>query len=209
MNVWELFKKIAYTDYKTIGAALDYTIEIIDGRAFLFFQSSNQGEDWLHNFDFVRTVYKNQRNHMIIHHGYAKTWKSANDQIIAEFIAATRVTNKQPVIAGWSFGGAMALLAAEDYNYRTSNKALVFTFGAPKIAGDKKTAEYIKSCGTFTQYAQRCDIVTKMPPLPWFHHINKVDLGRRFNIIEIFKPQIYHTEYGQPELYGEINDTSI
>lgn len=210
MQPWELFDKVAYTNYNTVGLDLDYTIEVIDDRACLLFQQSNQKADWYHNFDFARSVYKQQRNHMIVHHGYAVTWKSANDQIMAEFIAAVRTTKKQPLIAGWSFGGAMAVLAAEDFNYRTTHKAKVVTFGAPKVAGDMRTMKYIRSCGDFLQYAQRCDIVTKMPPLFWYHHINKVDLGRRFNIIEIFKPQKYHVDYGNQDLYGELNyDTSI
>lgn len=210
MQPWELWNKVAYTDYTTVGLQLDYSVEVIDGRACLFFQSSNQTEDWAHNFDFIRTVYKKQQNHMLIHHGYASVWKSANDQIMAEFIAAARTTDKQPLIAGWSFGGAMAILAAEDFNYRTSKKAAVVTFGAPKIAGDRKTVKYIKSCGNFLQYSQRCDLIAMMPPLPWFHHINKVNIGRKFNIFEIFKPQIYHADYWKQEIYGELNyDTSI
>lgn len=210
MKPYELFKIVAHADYQTVGLSLDYTIETIDGRACLFFQQSSQNEDWVHNFEFVAKVYKNQENHMRVHHGFAKVWKSANDQIMSEFIEAVKKSKKKPLIAGWSFGGAMCQLAAEDFFYRTEIRADVVTFGAPKISADKKTAAHISSCGDFLQFAQRNDIVTKCPPLPWFHHVHKVDLGRKFNIIEIFKPQIYHADYDNVELYeGTAYDTNI
>lgn len=199
---WEVFKQVASASYATVGLDLDYSVQIVDGHAVLYFQQSVQNADWWHNFDFALSVYKNQENHMLIHHGYAKVWKSANDQIMAEFIEAVHKADKKPLIAGWSFGGAMAQLAAEDFHYRTGIRASVLTFGAPKIAGDKKTAEHIRCSGDFLQFAEHNDITSYMPPLPWYHHINLVKIGRSFNLFELFKPHIYHMEYDKEELYG-------
>lgn len=201
MQPWELFKEIKKAKYKTVGLNLDYSVSIIDGHACLFFQSSRQNSDWLYNFCFVRKVYKHQEHHMVVHGGFAKVWKSANDEIMKEFINAVEITTKLPVIAGWSFGGAMSVLAAEDFNYRTERRPFVVTFGAPKVAGDKKTARYIKGCADFEQFAEYNDIVTYMPPLPGFKHIDIIRVGDRFNLIEIFKPQIHHAQYSKASIY--------
>lgn len=54
-------------------------------------------------------------------------------------------------VCGWSYGGAMAVLAAEDFNFRTGNNAGVVTFGAPKPLWGRKTWQYIKSCVAYAE----------------------------------------------------------
>lgn len=203
MKPWDLFDIVADADYETIGDDLDYQIVEIEGAAALVFQQSVSRRDWINNFDFIKKPYKNQRNHMLVHRGYARVWKEVNDQVMAEFIEAAKNTDKQPFVMGWSFGGAMSVLAAEDFYYRTGVKPMVVTFGAPKVAGDKKTRNYIASCGDFFQYADRNDCVPLMPPMPWFKQINKISVGGKFNLFELFNPVKNHTSYGDKTRYGE------
>lgn len=190
----ELFKLIQGAQYRKSGDDVDWTIEIHEGRAWLLFQGSNSKRDWINDFRFPRKLYKNQEHPLLIHRGFGDAYKSANDTIMAE---AVRYDNL--VIAGWSFGGAMALLAAEDYNYRTGRMPEVVTFGSPKAAGSRRTANYIKTCGYFTQYADVCDPVPLMPPFPGFKHINKVKVGGPFCILKWKDADYYHTNYDKEE----------
>lgn len=203
MEPWELFDVINQAEYKTIGDDLDYQVKEIEGRAVLIFQPSANIRDWINNFDFPAKVYKNQESAMRIHRGYGKVWKSGNDQIMSEFISmAQSLSDKPALIIGWSFGGAMSVLAAEDYHYRTKAIPIVITFGAPKVAANKKTRDYLYSIGAFYQYADNNDIVPRMPPLPWFHQIYRIGIGDKYNFFKMFNAAKYHTGYGDPNKYG-------
>ena len=59
VKLWEVFKQVAGAQYATVGLDLDYSVQIIDGHAVLYFQQSLQKEDWWHNSDFALSVYKN------------------------------------------------------------------------------------------------------------------------------------------------------
>lgn len=202
MEPWDFFKLIEDTKYDTTGDDIDYKIFIRDGRAVLLFQESTSKRDWKNNFNFPKKLYKDQDRWLRIHRGYGNAWRTANDKIMSELKAATEAAPGVPLIAGWSFGGAMALLAAEDFNYRTHIRPDVVTFGAPKVAGDLWTQQTIYQCGSFIQYINRSDVVPLCPPLPGFCHIEKKKVDKRRCIVELFKPQIYHTKYDDPTIYG-------
>lgn len=202
MQPWDLFKLIQDTEYDTAGDDIDYKVIVKDGRAVLLFQESTTKRDWINNFNFPRKLYKDQDRWLLIHRGYGNAWRSANDKIMAEFIKTSEAVGGVPLIAGWSFGGAMALLAAEDFNYRTGSRPDVITFGAPKVAGDLWTQETIYECGNFAQYADRNDVVPLCPPFPWFHHIQKIKVDKRGCITCLFHPEIYHYKYSDLTIYG-------
>lgn len=202
MQPWDLWKLIDETKYDTTGDDIDYKILVQDGRAVLLFQESTSKEDWRNNFNFPRKLYKDQKRWLRVHRGYGDAWRTANDKIMEEFIRAAEIAEGVPLIAGWSFGGAMAQLAAEDFNYRTGRRSDVVTFGSPKVAGDLWTQETIYECGNFAQYANVNDVVPLCPPLPWFHHINKIKCGGPFNPLQLFHPEVHHCAYGDPAIYG-------
>lgn len=189
-----LFEMIKYGQYTKSGDAVDWAITTAEGRTWLLFQDSKDKRDWINNFKFRRKLYKDQENTLIVHGGYGKAYKSANDVIMAEAVKYDNLA-----IAGWSFGGAMALLAAEDYHYRTGRKPEVVTFGAPKVAGTKSTANYLRSCGEYFQYADANDPVPLMPPFPGFHHVNKIKVGGPFCILEWKDADYYHTHYDEED----------
>ena len=197
---WKKYKEIST---HKIGLDLDYGIEVIGGRVYLCLDGSNSFSDWVYDFMFPRKVYKNQTAHMVVHRGFAKVWKSGNDQIITELVEACRLNNEShPVIVGHSMGGALALFAAEDLFFRSGIKAEVYTFGAPKVCGDKKTAEYIKSCcHLIKEYEHKNDVVCLCPPLPWFYHVSPVKIGV-FSFKDIFRFNYNHHRYDVEEDYN-------
>lgn len=197
----ELYKKLWSVEYEKVGNDVDVFVDLdpVDYTLQVFFLGSNSDADWETNYDFPCKVYKHQKSCLKAHRGFVKTFKTAND-IIAEKI--TKLTEEFSIpledltvtFIGHSFGGAMAILAAEDFCYRTNKKPNLITFGAPKILGNKKSVKYIRSCcDEIFQFAHWNDIVTHVPP--FFYHVKKHRLGK-FNLIGLFKPSIYHLIYG-------------
>lgn len=204
MQPFNLFNLIKKTNCKKIGDDVDYAILVDkeEKKIRLIFKQSNSKKDWINNFNFPIKPYKNQQNTLWVARGWVKAYKSANDIIMAELTAEYRkYTDYQIEIIGWSYGGAISILAAEDFYFRTKTKPNIITFGAPKPLFGNKTKNYILSCcNEVKQYAHRSDCVTLCPPLFGYKHLNKIKLGK-FNFFNLFKPTKYHTCYGVVALY--------
>ena len=133
----ELFQYIKNNkNWVTTGLDVQFSIQTIkeEQKVYLIFQETRSTFDWKINLLFPAKTYKKY----YIHKGYIKAWRSAKT-LVAYFINEVEKTGFTPVICGWSYGGAMAVLAAEEYHYQTGKKAEVITFGAPKILYFKRT----------------------------------------------------------------------
>lgn len=198
----DIYNQILNVKYEKVGKDVDVFVDLdpVDYTLKVYFLGSNSKVDWKTNFNFPCKVYKRQKSCLKAHRGFVKAFKSTNDIIIEKMLKLAEefsIPLEELVVTfiGHSFGGAMAVLAAEDFYFRTNKKPNVITFGAPKILGNKKSVEYIKSCcDEIFQFAHWNDIVTHVPP--FFYHVKKHRLGK-FNFINLFKPQIYHLIYGK------------
>lgn len=200
MNAKELYLYLKNKrDYITAGIDVQYKVEVHDDekKVYLCFEESASKQDWKINFDFPIKVYKQQKNKFLVHRGYVKAYKSCNDQIMNEFISKIKETGYMPFICGWSYGGAMSVLASEDFYFRTGLKPEVTTFGAPKILYFNFTRKYFKSCcNIVNQYAIRNDFVPRYIPFFFVHHLNRIPLGERFCLIKSIKQTGYlHCHY--------------
>lgn len=186
-------------DYKTAGLDVQYKIVMdeTDKVIRLCFQESASKQDWIINFTFWKKPYKHQEATFYVHAGYVKAWKSCNDVVMQELQQAVKDNPGHTVeIIGWSYGGFMALMAAEDWNYRTGDKADVETFGAPKGLYFKKSRDHFRSCcAGIKQHARRNDIVTWNVPWPWVYNVLKVEYCEPFSIKRLFNPNVEHTTY--------------
>ena len=218
MKPCEIFRIIRdediYGAYTTSGDDVQWRININNAEktVYLIFQESSSNEDWHNNFSATKRVYKNQDSCLKCHKGFVRAYKSCNDIIMDNFIKTVIKTGYKPIIVGWSFGGAMVQLACEDFNYRTradkndvgtGRRADGIAFGAPRVCGNKKTADYILSCcSSFVNYAQHNDIVA-MVPFNWmgYRALPTVKIGYKFNILKIFDPWEYHTQYDYNMIY--------
>ena len=213
MHVWDLFKIIKdtdHSDYHESGDHVNWLIKVDENekKVYLLFEESNGKRDWLNNLAFPVKPYKKQENTLLVAHGWCNAYKSCNDEIQKAFISKLEEYNGFfPIIAGWSYGGAMAVLAAEDFYFRTKQRPNLITFGAPKPIFGKKSMNHIKeSCGIIRQFANVNDCICNLPPFPGYKHINKIKVGnRKFNLIEWFKPKKYHTIYDEESIYVELN----
>ena len=199
---WELFSLINSIKYTKVGDYVDYAITELPDYLVLAFQDSKDNKDWINNFRFAKKLYKRQLSCMKVHKGYGEAWRTCNDIIIKQVKDWSEKTGKPLLIIGWSYGGAMSLLAAEDWHYRTGNKAMIVTFGAPMVAGNKKTQAYFRSVMDCVQWENRNDIVRYCPLVPFYKHIGLKDCGdEKFNFFKLFNSRKYHLQYGDRKIY--------
>ena len=205
---WEVYEMIKTTKFTKSGDDVDWAVVIDEDfkHVWLVFEESTTKRDWRNNLKFPVKLYKNQESCIRAASGWGDAWKSCNDLIMDKFIAEVRAHPEfSPVICGWSYGGAMSLLAAEDFNFRTMKMASVITFGAPKPLWGRKTRKYVRGCCSIVyQYANVNDCVTAMPPLPGYKRLVTNKCGGKFNLFKwLFKAGIYHCLYGDKEIYEE------
>lgn len=178
MKPWELFnliKSIKHEEYITSGDDVQWTIKVDDVEKVVRL---------IFEESCGNTDWKNNLNFPM------KLYKKQESCIRAA--------------RGWSYGGAVALLAAEDFHYRTGKKASVYTFGAPKPLWGKKTREYVRSCvNEVKQYSHVNDCVPLMPPFPGYTRLSTDHIGGKRNFFKLFNPWKYHCIYGEESLYKE------
>ena len=208
MKPWELFNfitKIGHGEYVTSGDDVQWIIRI-DGRKKvirLIFEDSEGATDWRNNLTFPKKLYKKQESCLRASRGWGDAWKSCNDDVMAALIKTVEILPDYTVhICGWSYGGAMSLLAAEDFHYRTGKKASVFTFGAPKPLWGKKTREYVRSCvDEARQFAHANDLIAMLPPFPGYTRLATDRVGGKRSFFQLLRPDIWHCAYGMESLY--------
>ena len=172
----ELFEKTLHGPWLTAGNDTQYRIEVTDDTVYLFFQGSSQDQDWKYNFDFPVTTYKNQPVPWKAHRGFVNAWQAAQEQIMWD---VTLVKGKRKlIIAGYSHGGGLAVLAHEDLYYHKADPT-TYTFGAPRVLWlpDKRILPRFEK---LTNIVNRGDIATHVPPyLIGYRHAGKVQrIGR-------------------------------
>lgn len=222
LNPAWLFKEkcsVGRDKYIHTGDHIDYYIWVDDvGKAVvLVFQESDGKYDWKHNFQFAVKPYKHQKSVIKAHRGFVNTYKSANDEIMEAFI---KECAKHPdydfVVCGWSMGGALSHLAAEDFNFRTrcnkddpdtGKKVILITFGSPLVLWGKKTQEYFKKCIVKAyNFSHIRDIVTEVPPYHFgYKVVNKIKIAlKEWCIFRYFNPWHCHTHYYEEKYYEGI-----
>jgi|WetSurMetagenome_2_1015567.scaffolds.fasta_scaffold04051_11 hypothetical protein len=213
MKPCDLFKLIQDSSYTTSGLSLDWTIYIDheNKRVYLLFQETCGKFDWKMNLDFPAVPYKQQEHVFRIHQGWAKVWKSANDTVMAAFIAACqKYPEYYPTVGGWSYGGSITPVAAEDYNYRANKisgliaRPDIMTFGGPKPLYGEDTRAYFQGCiRNSWQFTEIRDCVCLQPPFPGYCRISTEYVGTDKNILGYFDPWKHHTQYGRESIYPE------
>lgn len=213
MKPWELFnfiKSIKHDEYITSGDNVQWTIKVDEVNKIirLIFEESADKRDWVNNFNFPVKLYKKQESCLLAARGWGNAYKSCNDEVMRAMELAIDIAPYSEFhICGWSYGGAMSLIAAEDFYYRFHKKANVYTFGAPKPLWGKRTQKYVRSCvNEVHQYAHVNDCVPLCPPLPGFKRLVTDRIGKDFSIFKLFKPDIYHCIYGEESVYENIKE---
>ena len=201
----ELFNLINTSHYVATGYYVDWLLNYNEEEKviYLLFQGSTQKHDWHINLNFPCKVYKHQRNKLLVHRGYKKAWKSTDDIIIDSVEKLILRTGCHKIImAGHSYGGALAMVAGEDINYRLGIKPIIITFGSPKIFFGKKTIAYVKTCfESCINYEHSNDIV---PKIIWFYrNPNSFEIGKEEKKLKENFNINWHLVYKNEKYYKE------
>ena len=206
-DLFNYLKNIKHVEYNTAGSDVQYLVRTFDDekRIRLIFEESCGKTDWKTNFNFPIKPYKKQENTLWYARGWAKAYKSCNDEIMKMLLQAHNENSDYEIeICGWSYGGALSLIAAEDFYYRTKIKCIVTTFGAPKPMFGRKTKQTVLNCcKEISQYANRNDCVPILPPFLGYCNGNKIKVGKK-KLFGLFRPDIYHYDYGDKSLYKKV-----
>lgn len=183
-------------DYKVIGDDLDYKVFVDDSKKqiILQFKESDSREDWINNFSFLPWPIKLAGKVVWTTHGYARAYASACSQPLFDTLS---LLSEHPgygiVIRGWSFGSAMSKIAVRHFANKGYRIAELTTYGDVKCWLNPFYSNK-KYCKRIREYVQPNDAVTYCVPF-FYHRDVKCSVGRRLNLIEIFKVEKYHAHY--------------
>jgi predicted lipase len=203
------------TDYKVVGEDIDYKVLVDDQKkqVVLQFEESDSRQDWIHNFQFLPWPLKltgkgvkvmNERitdkgKIVWTTRGYACAYKSTKAIPVQELLTeSARHLDYDIVIRGWSFGSAMAKIAA---------RHLIFLFHAlrPKYTIDELTTygdvkcwlnpfySAKKQCKRIREYVNANDLATWCEL--FYSRDVKNRVGPRFSFSRAIHTEYNHTHY--------------
>ena len=185
----KLFNHCLTADWRTAGLDTQYAVIEQSDKVILSFQGSNSDIDWKHNFSFWARPYKDQPVPWWAHAGFVKAWKAAERQIAADVLPI--LNGRKLYIAGYSHGGALAVLAHEYFFWKGENP-YTFAFGAPRVLWlpSQKVLQRFNHCFIIRAYG---DLVGHVPPaLLGYRHTSLISIGvPGLPSVERHKPEWY------------------
>ncbi len=196
MNLARLFSLTLHTPYMEVENDASFAALGMGGTLYLLFQWSRGAIDWKNNLDFPAVPYRDMPDRFLCHRGFLKVWKSA-EPYISEILRESSAG--QITVAGYSHGGALAMLCHEYVWFTYPNRRKTLTgvgFGAPRvlwrIPGTLWPAERWER---FTVVRNTDDIVTHLPPafLGYRHVGNLLTVGEagRYSAVDAHRPEAY------------------
>lgn len=197
----ELFTYLRNAKYNTIGADLQYRIEVDNENKVIriMFQESSSKLDWIFNF-YIPISFKNGK--YLFSKGWRVSWDSGK-QLVLETIKNKILEHPdyKVEVCGYSFGGAIAQICGIEIYENFGIKSDLTTFGSPKPLFGIISKLKAKRCfNSVNQYAHKNDIVTHCPPLPFYFSVKPKRLGK-FKFKELFNPLKWHQIYDDDEIY--------
>lgn len=165
-----------------MGVAANYALKRENDLLYILFQDSDGKVDWKNNLDFPAKAYKRMNKTVwFAHRGFLKVWKEI-EPYLAPYVADTSV--KKIVVAGYSHGGALALLCHEYVWYHRPDlhsSLQGYGFGAPRVFWGIKNKLLKKRWEQFTVIRNINDLVTHLPPaFLGFTHVGELlKIGKR------------------------------
>ena len=170
--------------YTTVGDEVDYAF-LEDGSAlYIYFEPSQDDEDWRANFAYWRKPYKDMEISYRVHGGFLKCWKMVQDIVIDKVMEKDEEGNykwTRIVVVGYSHGGALAALCHECVwfnreDLREGDALMGYGFEAPRVYAGWYMPKALKErWKNFTVYRNKNDIVTHLPPVLFgFRHVGKM-----------------------------------
>ena len=203
------------SDYQIVGEDIDYKVFVDDEKkeVVLLFKESDSREDWKHNFQFLPWPLKLTGNGIKLGskgakdkgkivwttRGYACAYKSTGGVPVAELLEeAAYHLDYKICIRGWSFGSAMAKIAARHIIILYQHLHPEYTIDELTTYGDVKCwanpfYSAKKDCKRIREYVTANDLVTWA--VPFYRRDVKCKVGPRFSLRGIIDTEYNHTHY--------------
>ena len=182
MNLARLFQACLSIPYEKTGVSANFKAVRQGETLYLFFEDSDGKTDWKNNLDFPAKAYKRMgKTAWYAHRGFLRVWKEIEPELVGE-IADRSV--KKIVCAGYSHGGALALLCHEYcFYHRPELRSDLegYGFGCPRVLWGRKRKEVLNRFEKFTVIRNLDDIVTHLPPaiLGYYHVGTLLTIGKK------------------------------
>lgn len=200
----ELFNYLRKVEYHTLGADLQYKIEVDDNEKVIrvMFQESSSKLDWFLNFLIPIVPAIINKKPYWFSRGWRLSWNSGR-YIIMEYLRLfiTHNPGYRIEVCGYSFGGAIAQICGIEVYENFGIKSDLITFGSPSPLFGIITKLMAKRCfNSVQQYAHRSDLITYAPPLIGYCSVKNKRLGK-FSFKNLFNPIVYHQIYNDETIY--------
>lgn len=160
MSLLEKFNECNSDGWTTAG--LDVQYKVVGDT--LFFQPSHGSSDWRYNFKAARSVYDNSDIPFVGHRGFNELWYSVRRDI--EKLSFRK-------ICGYSQGGALAVLAHENYYHRFGSEPdVTWTFGCPPSIFEPTLELEMRFSNVINWHNPR-DIVYYAPMILGYKHVGQ------------------------------------
>ena len=211
VGIYGLIKAIDYqqinnTNFKVLEATSEY-----DGKkaAVIIFQDSKGAKDYLDDLKFFpkkAKAYKGWDNKLVYCKGFYEQYQDARDEVIKQVEAVHADTI---IITGWSLGGGIAPICAEDMHYHFGIKPIVIGYEAPNPCSNRATRKAVYNAIDLKRsvfFINEDDLVPQVPFAPIAWRLNDVTIWLKtkngkftakphFNLIRCLKSQIiWHTK---------------
>ena len=194
MTLSELFALCLKIPYQQTGVSANYALKRVGRTLYLFFQGSSGKNDWKNNLDFPAKAYKRMgKTVWFAHRGFLKVWKEIEPMLAADI---ADLNFEKIVIAGYSHGGALAMLCHEYvWFHRPELRGAIesYGFGAPRVFWGLKTAKIKARWEGYVVVRNINDIVTRLPPVALgYSHVGKLlKIGEKgkYSPIEAHDPE--------------------
>ena len=190
-----------YSHYRTIGDAVDYAV-IVDHEkkeVVLQFEESKQKKDWVNSLRFLPWPLKLESKIVWTTHGYAKAYKSTKGDPIFDFcMAYIENPDYKLCIRGWSYGSAMAKIAARHFIIKSGFKDLkvideLTTYADIKCFLNPLSKKYKNQIRVIHEYVNPNDFLAQFC-VPFYSRDHKCKIDK-WSLKKALKPEYYHTHY--------------
>jgi triacylglycerol lipase len=190
-RVWEFTSVVSFIKHKTSLKGSFETCGLIgerDGAVIMAFAGTDPGIWQNLVTDFTPLPQAGSD----IHDGFRLAAAAAQSEI-DQAVQLSQQSQKPLFITGHSLGAALAALAAQAALKKGSPPRAVYTFGMPRVGGERFEADYDASLGPLTyRLVHGIDLVARVPPSSLgFRHVGRVlqcDAGAKFDETKPLSP---------------------
>lgn len=191
----QLFQRVLDAEHtQLLEESASFFVEKDAGTLRILFEESRGKKDWINNFRFLAIPtkpYKDMKDVWFAHRGFHRVWKVIELRLMPH-ISDPSVERIE--IAGYSHGGALALLCFEYCKYHRPDVVVTGVgFGAPRVVWGPVPKTIKERLADFRVIRNGNDLVTHLPPLAFgYRQTGTVEkVGKKAGPIKDHYPQAY------------------